>query len=516
MRITFFLLAVFLPLGLTHRILGIFPLGAKSHDILYQSIAKELAERGHEVTVIRSLAASPDTPQGYRELLLSNVEPIVDSFNLNDSFAPSLWNVYRDFSGLIEMSERVCTSLLESSALSDVLTIHKETPFDLVLIELFATDCPLGIANEMNLTTIGISPCALMPWHYDRFNLMDFPSFVPTESSPFATKMTFWERVENYLIGKVMKILFRKIQEQDNAILKAHFGRHPRDVDGLAREIALALVNQHFSVSGVKPLNPRVVEIGGAHIKYTEGGLAEDVDAFLTSSPTAGVIYINWGSVVRSSSLPESHLQALRSALGRLPMHVVWKWESGVPFVNKSERILVKSWLPQLQILCHPKTVLFLTHGGLLSANEAAFCGTPVIVTPIFGDQHLNGAALVERGMGILLPLDDFSEDTIYARLTEILKPQYQRQAEQVRLQFRDRLMNPLDTAIWWIEHIAAEPAAAELLRTLPVDLNYMKSNNFQDLIPLIWAAFATVIGFCLLVLVAIPGFVRKLKEKFA
>lgn len=128
---------------------------------------------------------------------------------LQNSFAPNIWNVYRDFSGLIEMSERLCRSLLKSEALSNVLTIHKENPFDLVLIELFATDCPLGIASEMNLTTIGISPCALMPWHYTRFNLMDFPSFIPTENSPFATQMTFWERIVNFLTGKVMKILFR-------------------------------------------------------------------------------------------------------------------------------------------------------------------------------------------------------------------------------------------------------------------------------------------------------------------
>uniref|UniRef100_A0A1B0DEZ7 UDP-glucuronosyltransferase n=1 Tax=Phlebotomus papatasi TaxID=29031 RepID=A0A1B0DEZ7_PHLPP len=416
------------------------------------------------------------------------------------------------------MSERLCRSLLKSEALSNVLTIHEENPFDLVLIELFATDCPLGIASEMNLTTIGISPCALMPWHYTRFNLMDFPSFIPTENSPFATQMTFWERIVNFLTGKVMKILFRllKIQEQDTALLKEHFGSHVRDVEVLGHEISLALVNQHFSVSGVKPLNPRVIEIGGAHIKWTNESLSEDVEAFFTSSPASGIIYINWGSVIRSSSLPESHLRALRNALDRLPMNVIWKWEDDVPFPNKSNRILVKSWLPQLQILCHPKTKVFLTHGGLLSANEAAHCGKPVIVTPVFGDQHLNGAALVERGMGILLPLTDFTEETIYARLMEILKPQYQLRANQLSHHFNHRLMNPLEIAVWSIEHILIEPSAAKFLQTLPVDFNYTKANNFQDFTPIILGIFTSVLAICILfIFMAISRLARKLKAKF-
>ncbi|XP_055683646.1 UDP-glycosyltransferase UGT5-like [Lutzomyia longipalpis] len=519
MRILACFLAI-LRIVFAHRILGIFPLAAKSHDALYQSIVGGLLERGHQVTVIRSLPAPPGSPENYEEFLLNDMEPIADSFNLENTFPPNLWNVYRDFSGLIEMSERMCSSLLKSNALSSVLNIHRDNPFDLALIELFTTDCPLGIAAEMNLTTIGISPCALMPWHYTKLNLMDFPSFIPAEYTAFATKMTFWERMENFLIGKVMKILFRRLQEQDNVLLERRFGSHVKKVENLDQNIALALVNQHFSVSGVKPLNPRVVEIGGAHIRR-KGALPVDIEKFLNSSSKTGVIYINWGSIIRVSSLSTRHLEALRQALNRLPMKVIWKWEEGIPFPNKSSKILARNWLPQLEILCHPATKVFLTHGGLLSANEVASCGKPVIVTPFFGDQHLNAAAMVEHGVGLLLPLEDFSVETIYSRIREILQPDYQLRAQQMSFAFNDRLLEPLPLAIWWIEHILGNPSSAEFLRTLPVDLDYMKANNFHDPSPLHLGIFFSILGlgFLSIIIGICRGFTKVklgLQKKFS
>lgn len=38
-------------------------------------------------------------------------------------------------------------------------------------------------------------------------------------------------------------------------------------------------------------------------------------------------------------------------------------------------------------VLGHPNVRAFVTHGGLLGSSEAAHCGVPVIVTPMYGDQ---------------------------------------------------------------------------------------------------------------------------------
>lgn len=38
--------------------------------------------------------------------------------------------------------------------------------------------------------------------------------------------------------------------------------------------------------------------------------------------------------------------------------------------------------------LGHPKTRV--THGGLLGSSEAAYCGVPVVATPMYGDQVIS------------------------------------------------------------------------------------------------------------------------------
>lgn len=37
--------------------------------------------------------------------------------------------------------------------------------------------------------------------------------------------------------------------------------------------------------------------------------------------------------------------------------------------------------------LGHPNVRAFITHGGLMGSTESVYCGVPVIVTPMFGDQ---------------------------------------------------------------------------------------------------------------------------------
>lgn len=50
-------------------------------------------------------------------------------------------------------------------------------------------------------------------------------------------------------------------------ILKEAFGATVPSVTELAKKTSMIFVNQHYSLSGVKPLSPAVVELGGIHIK---------------------------------------------------------------------------------------------------------------------------------------------------------------------------------------------------------------------------------------------------------
>lgn len=66
---------------------------------------------------------------------------------------------------------------------------------------------------------------------------------------------------------------------------------------------------------------------------------------------------------------------------------------------------------------------LFWSHGGNLGVLEAVNCGVAVITTPIYGDQFLNAAALMKRGMGLTLPFSDINEQNVFEAISNGLQP---------------------------------------------------------------------------------------------
>ena len=71
--------------------------------------------------------------------------------------------------------------------------------------------------------------------------------------------------------------------------------------------------------------------------------------------------------------------------------------------------------------LAHKNTVLFITHGGLLSSHEIVYNGVPVIGIPFFLDQLQNIGNFVAKGIGLKLEFEDITEDNFYNVIQEVL-----------------------------------------------------------------------------------------------
>lgn len=67
----------------------------------------------------------------------------------------------------------------------------------------------------------------------------------------------------------------------------------------------------------------------------------------------------------------------------------IWKFESNVTAAELPKNVKISPWLPQSDILAHPKLKAFITHSGLLSTQEAIWRGVPLIGIPLAFDQHL-------------------------------------------------------------------------------------------------------------------------------
>ncbi|KAG1168896.1 hypothetical protein G6F35_017378 [Rhizopus arrhizus] len=74
---------------------------------------------------------------------------------------------------------------------------------------------------------------------------------------------------------------------------------------------------------------------------------------------------------------------------------------------KEGQDILFLEWAPQVAILHHPSTQLFLTHGGAGSVSESLYKGIPVVVFPVFGDQHAAAITAEENGYGRWMKKND-------------------------------------------------------------------------------------------------------------
>ncbi|KAK8724674.1 hypothetical protein OTU49_011203, partial [Cherax quadricarinatus] len=112
------------------------------------------------------------------------------------------------------------------------------------------------------------------------------------------------------------------------------------------------------------------------------------MESWITGAGSSGVIYFSLGSVTRSSSMPVQYRDLFIQAFRRLPQRVIWKYEEELEDVP--DNVMISKWLPQQDILAHNNVKVFITHGGLLSMQEAIYHATPLLALPLFGDQPKN------------------------------------------------------------------------------------------------------------------------------
>lgn len=91
-----------------------------------------------------------------------------------------------------------------------------------------------------------------------------------------------------------------------------------------------------------------------------------------------------------------------------------------------------------------------------MGSSEAAHCGVATVLTPMYGDQFLNSAAQVKRGMGKIVHYEHLTTENLKEAIQFALSPTTQANAKKVSYSYNNRPKKALDTAIWWVEHVAA------------------------------------------------------------
>uniref|UniRef100_A0A7E4UTP5 UDP-glucuronosyltransferase n=1 Tax=Panagrellus redivivus TaxID=6233 RepID=A0A7E4UTP5_PANRE len=171
-----------------------------------------------------------------------------------------------------------------------------------------------------------------------------------------------------------------------------------------------------------------------------------------------GVVVVSFGSIAQSANMPMPLKSALISLFEAFPeITFIWKYENDtIPNpASHLKNLITKKWLPQKQLLSHPKTLAFITHGGMNSIIETVRAGVPAITVPMFGDQFRNGRMLKYRGIGEVVLKAEFNFRTLQSALKKVISPNYQKQANDIAAVIRGKPMQPKERFIKYFEHAA-------------------------------------------------------------
>ncbi|CAH0714625.1 unnamed protein product, partial [Brenthis ino] len=444
------------------RILGLFPHTGKSHQMVFEPLLLKLAEKGHHVTVA-SFFPQKNPPPNYTDISFEGIAGVgVETFDLNlyedlgfILHVPILGRILQqlaEFGPLGTMALNVCSKAVDWPPLKEAL----KREYDIVLLENFNSDCMLGLLHvyEIRAPVVALTSCAPMPWSADRIGATDNPSYVPVVSSSFSTRMTFLERMENTFLLNYHKWWFQnEVQAKEQAFIEKQYGRKIPNLNDLAKNISLLLVNTHPTLNGVRPLVPGIVEVGGMHLDHTKRIIPQFIERFVNESEH-GVILLSFGSLIKTASMPQYKQQIIINALSKLKQRVIWKFEESAEEGTLIGNILKVKWLPQYELLKHDKVVAFIAHGGLLGMTEAVSAGKPMVIVPFFGDQHYNGAAAVASGFGRVVSYIDLNEQDLREAVESVLSAQTRLNARRVSKMWHHRQAAPLDTAVFWTEYV--------------------------------------------------------------
>lgn len=178
----------------------------------------------------------------------------------------------------------------------------------------------------------------------------------------------------------------------------------------------------------------------GEHYKFVGpsiGTRTESTDFDMAQLGTAPLVYISMGTVF--NDLPDFY-RACFAALADLPCQVVMpigrnldRKALGEPPVN----FLVCTYAPQLQLL--ERAALFVTHGGMNSANEGLRADVPLLVVPQRGDQYMVAGRVAELGAGLPLFPHEVTPERLKGMVSHLLtESSFRQQAKQVGQSLRD------------------------------------------------------------------------------
>ncbi|XP_020789425.2 UDP-glucuronosyltransferase 1-2-like isoform X2 [Boleophthalmus pectinirostris] len=434
-----------------------------SHWLNMELILRQLHARGHEITVLHS-AKSWYIPQNstmytsitirmlededdldvYNRMILDIMEcrkksQLISSFCHKYVLTKRFWEGYK--------------IIADSTAflLDDPVFMKKmyDGKFDLMLTD----PClPHGAILGSYLKLPMVFNVRWINTGETHFTMAPSPSsYVPLTGTELTDKMDFMDRVKNVLFQIFTEIEMQFLVYPAYSDLMARHFPPGSDLLSLLLSADIWLVRADFVFEFPRPTMPNVVYIGGFQCQEPSP-LPDELEKFVESSGEHGVIIMSIGTFL--SALPRKTTEAIAAAFAELPQKVIWRY-SGQPLTSLGNNTLLVKWLPQNDLLGHPKTRVFVTHGGTNGMYEAIYHGVPVVGLPLLFDQFDNVVRMQARGAARIVEANSITKESFLEAVKDVVEnPSYRENIQRLSKLHHDKPMTPMDTALFWIEYV--------------------------------------------------------------
>ncbi|KAL7630942.1 UNVERIFIED_CONTAM: hypothetical protein RMT77_018766 [Armadillidium vulgare] len=445
------------PLVTGGNILFFTPIGSKSHKIFFMGIAEALAKRGHHVTMV-SPYESPAKIENIREILIEN-------FSIN-SF---VGNVFSGASAILPLFTETSKLCVEGLGQQNVQDLKKEK-FDLIILNAFMDYCYLSFVHHFKIPFLYAHAGALYNPYPGMIGAINFPSISGNIYTEPGFPLSFKQRLESTLINAAFYVMFNLCLEKWMHSECVKSGLCPPDMPSISemnKNASLMIINSVKTLEWPpRPIMPNVIYAGGAHIKAAKK-LPKDLEDWVEGSGEDGFIFFSLGSALNPDFLPEEYREILVKVFSSLKQKVLWKWNKDT-MPDLPSNVKLQKWLPQTDLLGHPKIRLFITHGGQLSTLEALFNGVPVMGIPLFSDQHSNMKIVESEGWGRVIDLKKLDEHSFRILIQEMLNNKTITEiAKSKSAIMQDRLIPPDEEAAYWVEYVMRHKGAHHIMSPL-------------------------------------------------
>lgn len=205
------------------------------------------------------------------------------------------------------------------------------------------------------------------------------------------------------------------------------------------KNLAEALVREappHNFIYTLRDFQPEEARFPAAQYHFVGPAVEDRAEAPFSFGDSGNpIVYISFGTLMHADKRFWKKLIAAFTGRRVEVICAVGSEKMRRSLRNLPPNVRVYARVPQLTVL--RRAALFVTHGGMNSANEALYYGVPMIVLPFGLDQPLVGRELVRQKLGRVIAPRELTAARLWRTAKELLRDP---EAREARLAMRHKM----------------------------------------------------------------------------